>query len=104
MAWGVLLLAGLLEIVWSAALKKADGLRRPWWGVAGLALAVTSLVLLSIALRDLPVGTAYAVWVGVGAVGVTLTGMAVFGDRHTPLRLASLAAIIIGITGLRLLD
>lgn len=103
-AWGILIIAGLLEVAWSSALKKADGLRRPGWSIAGIALAILSLALLSLALRELPVGTAYAVWVGVGAVGVALTGITAFGDKATPARLASLAAIIIGIAGLKLLD
>lgn len=103
MAWAILIVAGLLEIVWSSALKQADGLRRPGWSVVGIALAVLSLALLSLALRDLPVGTAYAVWVGIGSVGVALTGIIAFGDEATPARLASLAAIITGIAGLKLL-
>lgn len=104
MAWVLLVVAGLLEIAWSAALKKADGLRRPGWSVTGIALAVLSLGLLSVALRDLPVGTAYAIWVGIGAVGVALTGVLAFGDRATPVRLLSITAVIVGIAGLKLLD
>ncbi|HLR96707.1 MAG TPA: multidrug efflux SMR transporter [Jiangellaceae bacterium] len=103
MAWATLILAGLLEIVWSSALKKADGLRRPGWSIAGIALAILSLALLSLALRELPIGTAYAVWVGIGAVGVALTGIIAFDDKATPARLASLTAIITGIAGLKLL-
>lgn len=102
-AWATLVTAGLLEIVWSAALTKGDGMRRPAWSAIGMSLALLSLVLLSIALRDLPVGTAYAVWVGVGAIGVTLTGIIAFGDEATPTRLAGIAAVIIGIAGLKLL-
>lgn len=104
MAWVVLVIAGLLEIAWSSALKKADGLRKPGWSIAGIGLAIVSLALLTIALRALPVGTAYAVWVGIGAVGVALTGMVVFGERATPGRVVSLAAIVVGIAGLKLLD
>ncbi|MDG4795752.1 multidrug efflux SMR transporter [Micromonospora sp. WMMD1082] len=103
MAWVFLVVAGLLEIAWSSALKKADGLRRTGWSIAGIALAILSLALLSLALGDLPVGTAYAVWVGIGAVGVALTGIVAFGDRATPTRLAGLAAIVTGIVGLKLL-
>ncbi|EHR58964.1 DMT family transporter [Saccharomonospora cyanea] len=103
MAWALLILAGLLEIAWSYALKKAEGLREPGWGITGITLAILSLVLLSLALRELPVGTAYAVWVGIGAVGVALTGIIAFGDRATPPRLALLAAILAGIVGLNLL-
>lgn len=103
MAWGILVAAGLLEVGWSSALKRADGLRRPGWAAAGAALALASLVLLALALRDLPVGTAYAVWVGIGTVGVTVTGIVAFGDRASPARLLSLAAIVAGIAGLKLL-
>lgn len=104
MAWGVLVIAGLLEIAWSSALKKADGLRRPAWAITGIALALLSLALLSLALRDLPVGTAYAAWVGVGAVGVTIIGIVTFNDKPTSIRLLCLAVIIIGITGLNILS
>lgn len=103
MAWAILVLAGLLEIAWSSALKNADGLRHPGWGITGIILAILSLGLLSLALRSLSVGTAYAVWVGIGAVGVTFTGIIGFGDKLTPGRLFSLAAIITGIAGLKLL-
>ncbi|WP_147917760.1 DMT family transporter [Ruania zhangjianzhongii] len=103
MAWAFLVIAGLLEIAWSSALKNADGLRRPGWSVTGIALAVLSLALLSVALRDLPVGTAYAIWVGIGTVGVAVTGILAFGDRATPVRLLSIAAVVVGIGGLKLL-
>lgn len=102
MAWMILIVAGLLEIAWSSALKKAEGFRRPGWSIAGFALAILSLALLSFALRDLPVGTSYAVWVGIGAIGVALTGILAFGDKATPARLLSLAGVIIGIAGLKL--
>jgi quaternary ammonium compound-resistance protein SugE len=103
MAWVILVAAGLLEIAWASALKKSGGLRRPGWSATGITLAMLSLLLLSLALRDLPVGTAYAVWVGIGAAGVALTGILAFGDRATPARLLSLTAIIAGVAGLKIL-
>ncbi|GAA1461966.1 SMR family transporter [Nocardiopsis exhalans] len=102
MAWIVLLGAGLLEIVWSLALKRAGGLRRPGWLVFGIAVAMVSLGMLALALRELPVGGAYAVWVGVGAVGVAGAGMLFLGESASPGRLLSLAAIVVGVAGLHL--
>ncbi|MFE9243937.1 DMT family transporter [Nocardiopsis sp. NPDC006938] len=102
MAWFVLLVAGLLETVWSLALKRAGGLQRPGWLVFGIAVALVSLGLLSLALRELPVGGAYAVWVGVGAVGVAGAGMLFLGESAAPRRLVSVAAIVVGVAGLHL--
>ncbi|MDA2803809.1 DMT family transporter [Nocardiopsis suaedae] len=103
MAWVILTVAGLLEIVWSLALKRADGLTRPGWSVLGLGTAMVSLGLLSYALRDLPVGTAYAAWVGIGTVGVAAAGMAAFREPASRTRLAGLAAVIAGVVGLNLI-
>ncbi|GAB3730813.1 DMT family transporter [Nocardiopsis nanhaiensis] len=102
MAWIVLLGAGLLEIVWSLALKRAGGLQRPGWLVFGIAVALISLGMLALALRELPVGGAYAVWVGVGAVGVAGAGMLFLGESASPRRLFSLTAIVAGVAGLHL--
>ena len=102
MAWIVLLGAGLLEIVWSLALKRAGGLQRPDWLVFGIAVALVSLGMLALALRELPVGGAYAVWVGVGAVGVAGAGMLFLGESASPRRLLSLTAIVVGVAGLHL--
>ncbi|CAB3636999.1 Small multidrug resistance protein [Achromobacter aegrifaciens] len=74
MAWGFLVLAGMLEIVWALALKQADGLTRFWPSLIGISVAMLSLVLLALALKHLPVGTAYAIWVGIGAFGVAVFG------------------------------
>jgi quaternary ammonium compound-resistance protein SugE len=104
MAWTVRVGAGLLEIVWAIALKYADGFTRFWPSAIGLAAAVVSFVLLSMALKSLPVGTAYAVWVGIGALGVAITGIVAFGDSASPLRLGLLALILIGIVGLKLVE
>lgn len=102
MSWVTLIAAGLLEIAWSSALKRAEGMRRPGWAITGIVLAVISLCLLSLALRELPMGTAYAVWVGVGATGIALTGIIAFHDPATLGRFISIAAIVAGIVGLKL--
>ncbi|NEE04426.1 DMT family transporter [Phytoactinopolyspora halotolerans] len=103
MAWIVLIAAALLETVWAIALKKSDGFSHVWPSTIGIAAAVTSFVLLALALRSLPVGTAYAVWVGLGAAGVVAAGIAVFGDDASLLRIGAVALILIGVVGLRVL-
>ncbi|TQN28282.1 quaternary ammonium compound-resistance protein SugE [Haloactinospora alba] len=102
MAWVILVVAGLLEIVWSLALKKADGLTRLGWSVLGVGVAMVSLGMLSYALKSLPVGTAYAVWVGIGTVGVAVTGMVALGESASRGRLACLGLIVAGVMGLNL--
>ena len=102
MAWYLLVGAGLLEIVWAIALKSSDGFSRLWPSAIGIIAAVVSFVMLTMALRTLPVGTAYAVWVGIGAVGTAVLGIFLFGDSAGPLKLASLALIVAGIAGLKL--
>jgi quaternary ammonium compound-resistance protein SugE len=104
LAWIILIGAGLLEIVWATMLKFADGFTRFWPSAIGLAAAITSFVMLSVALKSLPVGTAYAVWVGIGAFGVAVTGMIAFSEDASALRLAFLALILVGIVGLKLLE
>jgi len=101
-AWAVLVAAGLLEIVWAVALKHADGFTRPWSTFLALAAAVISFVMLAMALKSLPVGTAYAVWVGIGAVGVAAAGIVALGESASPARLGCLALILVGIVGLKL--
>ncbi|GAA1191766.1 DMT family transporter [Prauserella alba] len=101
-AWAVLVAAGLLEIAWSLALRNAGGLDRPGWLVLGVALAAISLGMLSYALRELPVGTAYAAWVGIGAIGVAVTGMLRLDEPASRARLLSIAAIVAGVVGLNL--
>ncbi|SDL21948.1 DMT family transporter [Nonomuraea jiangxiensis] len=103
MAWLLLIGAALLEIVWATALERSDGFTRPWPSVLGVTAAALSFVLLSFALRQLPMGTAYAVWVGIGAVGVAAVGILVLGESVAPLRLACLGLILAGVIGLRLL-
>ena len=104
MAWIVLIGAGLLEIVWAVALKFADGFTRFWPSAIGLAAAVTSFVMLSVALKSLPVGTAYAVWVGIGAFGVAIVGMLALGESASVLRLIFLVLILAGIIGLKMVE
>ncbi len=104
MAWLLLAVAAALEVVWALALKEADGLTRLWPTVLGIGAATASLALLTVALRDLPVGTAYAVWVGLGAVGVALAGIVALGEPGSSLRLACLGLIVAGVVGLRVAD
>jgi quaternary ammonium compound-resistance protein SugE len=102
MAWIVLIAAGALEIVWAIALKHADGLSRLWPSVVGLTTAWASFGLLALALKSLPVGTAYAVWVGIGATGVALVGIVALGEPASAARVVFLALIVIGVAGLKL--
>jgi quaternary ammonium compound-resistance protein SugE len=102
MNWLLLVIAGLLEVGWAVGLKYTEGFTRPWPTVGTIGAMIVSLMLLGIAMKTLPVGTAYAVWVGVGAVGTALLGMALFGESANPGKVASLALIVAGIVGLRL--
>jgi len=102
MAWITLVLAGLLEIVWAIGLKYTEGFTRLWPSVGTLAAMAASVGLLGVAMRTLPVGTSYAVWVGVGAVGTVILGMVLFAEPATPGRLVSVALIVAGIIGLKL--
>jgi quaternary ammonium compound-resistance protein SugE len=104
LAWVILIGAGLLEILWAIMLKFADGFTRFWPSAIGLAAAMTSFVMLSMALKSLPVSTAYAVWVGIGAFGVAVTGMIALGEDVSALRLAFLALILAGVIGLKFLE
>jgi len=100
-AWILLMIAGLLEIVWSIALKQSSGLTRLWPSIIGIATAGTSLYLLSLALRSLPVGTAYAIWVGTGTLGVAMMGIIAFGEKPSWQKFVFLAFILAGIIGLK---
>ncbi len=104
MAWLILVCAGLLEIVWATALKQSEGFTRLWPSVVGVGGAVLSFVLLAVALRQLPAGTGYAVWVGIGAVGVALTGIVLLGEAVSAARVLFLTVIVIGVVGLRLAE
>jgi len=101
MAWVSLFVAGLFEIVWAVGLKYTNGFTRLWPTVVTGAALVLSFVLLEYAVRTLPVGTAYAIWVGIGAVGTAVLGMLLFGESREPLRLACLVLIVAGVVGLK---
>jgi quaternary ammonium compound-resistance protein SugE len=101
-AWMLLLVAGLLEVGWAIGLKYTDGFSRLWPSVFTLAAMVASVVLLGVAMKSLPVGTSYAVWVGVGAVGTAILGIVLFGEPASVGRIVSLGLIVAGIVGLKL--
>jgi quaternary ammonium compound-resistance protein SugE len=102
MAWLSLFVAGLFEIGWAIGLKYTDGFTRLWPTVGTVAAMIVSLAFLEYSLRTLPVGTAYAVWVGIGAVGTAILGMVLLGESREPLRLACLVLIVAGVIGLKL--
>jgi len=102
MSWIILVLAGLFEIGWAIGLKYTEGFTKLWPTVGTVAAMAISFGLLGVAMRDLPVGTAYAIWVGIGAVGTVILGMVLMGDAASPGRLVSLGLIIAGIIGLKL--
>ena len=102
MNWLILFFAGLFEIGWAIGLKYTDGFSRLWPTIGTVASMALSLFLLGIAMKSLPVGTAYAVWVGVGAVGTAVLGMVLLGEPVNAGRLLSLTLIIAGIVGLKL--
>jgi len=103
MAWIYLFAAGLLEIAWAAGLKASEGLTRPLVSIATLIAMLGSIALLGLAMRSLPLSTAYAVWTGIGIVGTAVLGVMVLGESLSPLRLLCVAAIAVGILGLKLL-
>jgi len=103
MAWIILLLAGVLEIVWAVGLKYTEGFTRLWPSVATVSAMVASMALLGIAVRTLPLGTAYAVWTGIGTAGTVIIGMWLFGESAAAARLFCVFLILAGITGLKLL-
>jgi quaternary ammonium compound-resistance protein SugE len=104
MAWVILFVAGLFEVAWAVGLKWSAGFTRFWPSVFTVGAMVVSLALLGLALRSLPLGTAYAVWTGIGAVGTVLVGVLWFGDPATAGRLACVGLIVAGIVGLKLLS
>ena len=101
-AWGLLLAAALVDIAMAVALKHAEGWTRLWPSLFGLAFANSAIVLLAMALRQLPVGTAFAVFTGIGAAGAALVGIVAYGESATPLRLLLIVAIVASIAGLKL--
>ncbi|MER8962915.1 quaternary ammonium compound efflux SMR transporter SugE [Mesorhizobium sp. M0701] len=102
MSWIFLFLAGLFEIGWAIGLKYTDGFSKPLPTVLTVASMMVSLILLGLALKALPVGTAYAVWTGIGTVGTALLGIWLLGEPATAIRLARIALIVCGIMGLKL--
>jgi quaternary ammonium compound-resistance protein SugE len=102
MAWFVLIIAGLFEIGWAVGLKFTEGFTRPWPTIGTVVSMIVSLGLLGLALRTLPLGTAYAVWTGVGTVGTAMLGMVLFQESADPIRLACIGLIVLGIVGLKL--
>ena len=102
MAWIILVIAGLFEVGWAIGLKYTEGFSRLWPTVWTVLAMVISLALLGIAMKSLPVGTAYSVWVGVGAVGTVILGIVLLGEPANAARLISIALIVAGIVGLKL--
>jgi quaternary ammonium compound-resistance protein SugE len=103
MSWIILSVAGLLEVAWAVALKYSAGFTRPWPSAITLAAMAGSVGMLGLALRTLPLGTAYAVWTGIGTVGTAVVGMWLLGEPAGALRLLSIGLIVAGIVGLKLL-
>lgn len=101
-AWILLLFAGVLEVAWAIGLKYTHGFTRLWPSVGTVVALIASVVLLALALRDIPVGTGYAVWTGIGAIGTATLGIMLFNDPATWPRLACLTLIVVGIVGLYL--
>ena len=102
MSWIILVLAGLFEVAWAIGLKYTHGFTRLWPSLGTIAAMAVSLGLLGISMKDLPVGTAYAVWVGVGAVGTVILGIVLFHEPLNALRIGSVVLIVLGLVGLKL--
>jgi quaternary ammonium compound-resistance protein SugE len=102
MSWTLLLLAGLFEVVWAVGLKASDGFRRPGIALLVVVTMCCSVVLLSFAMRTIPLGTAYAVWVGIGALGAAACGVVFFREELTPTRSLFLALLVVSLVGLKL--
>jgi quaternary ammonium compound-resistance protein SugE len=102
MTWALLFIAGLLEVVWAVGLKYTEGFTRLAPSLVTGAALVASIVLLGLATKTLPIGTAYAVWVGIGALGASICGMLLFNEPATPVRLAFVFLLLVSIVGLKL--
>ena len=102
MSWIILFFAGLFEVGWAVGLKYSDGFTRPLPALLTVAAMVVSLTLLGLAMKELPLGTAYAIWTGVGAVGTVIAGIILFGESMALVRLVSVALILCGLLGLKL--
>lgn len=101
-AWTLLVVAGVLDVAWAVSMKYAEGYTRLGWSIASVLLLATFVYLLGKVLEALPVGTAYAVWTGIGAAGTIIMGVVLFGEQLTPLRLGGIAAVLAGIAMLKL--
>lgn len=102
MAWVVLFIAGILEVGWAVGLKYTQGFTKLWPSVGTVGAMALSFLLLSKALKTIPVGTGYAVWTGIGAVGAAILGIVLFGESRDAMRLACIGMIVLGIIGLKL--
>lgn len=102
MPWTLLFFAGLFEVGWAIGLKYTEGFTRPVPTALTIGAMIASVALLGLAMKHLPVGTAYAVWTGIGSVGTVILGIILLGDSAAPLRLACLGLIVLGIAGLKL--
>lgn len=102
MAWIFLVIAGVFEVAWAYSMKLSDGFTRPAASAATILLMIISFALLSAAMKSLPLGTAYAIWTGIGALGAFIVGIILLGEHVTPLRVLSAGLILIGIIGLKL--
>src|SRR3546814_12803667 len=102
MAWFILLLAGLAEVGWAVGLKYTHGFTRLWPTLGTVAAMIVSLWLLGLALKELPIGTAYAIWTGIGTIGTAILGIVLFGESAAVMRLACIGLIVAGIVGLKL--
>ena len=102
MAWIFLLLAGLFEIVWAFLMKASEGFTKPWPTIGTIGFMIISFGLLSISMKTLPLGTAYVIWTGIGAVGAASVGIFLYGEPATALRIVCILLIVSGIVGLKL--
>jgi len=102
MSWFILFLAGLFEVAWAVGLKYTEGFTRLWPSVLTALAMAASVGLLGLAMKHLPLGTAYAIWTGIGALGTVTLGILLFGESVAPLRLLSIALILCGLVGLKL--
>ncbi|MCE4073382.1 MULTISPECIES: quaternary ammonium compound efflux SMR transporter SugE [Pseudomonas] len=102
MSWIILFVAGLFEVGWAVGLKYTEGFTRPIPTILTVLAIITSMGLLGVAMRNLPLGTAYAIWTGVGAVGTVIVGIVLFGESMAPVRLLSVALILCGLVGLKM--
>ena len=102
MAWTYLVIAGLLEIAWATGLKYSEGFTKPLVSVVTAILMIASFYFLSLALKTLPIGTAYAIWTGIGAVGTAIVGIVLFGESREAIRIICMLLVVAGIIGLKI--